>query len=309
MMLTELGRSNSRSVITATIVVRLLLSLFFVALALSCDSNDRGAPPAENNRQTHTGTVPVRILPEMPKSSDDLVASFSEKGGFTISWEKNGVSLNNGNNPKLSRENFRKKDRITVTACKGEQKGSATVIIANSPPKVASVSFSPSDIHGGIDIAAVPVASDPDGDDVRFESKWSVNGAEVPDGGLVLKVSSFKRGDKISVLVTPYDMEGAGPRYKTREIQVSNARPYIVSTPPVDFSTTVYEYNVSAKDPDGDALVYTLATAPEGMVIDAGSGRITWRIDTGVSGSHIVEVVVKDTQGAEDRQRYSLTLK
>ena len=56
-----------------------------------------------------------------------------------------------------------------------------------------------------------------------------------------------------------------------------------------------YTYNVEAKDPDvRDSLTYSLVKCPEGMTIDAATGRITWTPTSAQAGTFDVELRVAD---------------
>ncbi|MCI5145622.1 MAG: hypothetical protein D3923_08840, partial [Candidatus Electrothrix sp. AR3] len=84
-----------------------------------------------------------------------------------------------------------------------------------------------------------------------------------------------------------------------------NNPPIIYSTPSEIGSTDqVYTYDVDGHDPDQDILIYSLVNAPEGMVIDAGSGAITW--NEPVPNEHTVTVQVDDNNGGTAQQSYTL---
>ena len=97
---------------------------------------------------------------------------------------------------------------------------------------------------------------------------------------------------------------------QTYEISVSgsgNRAPRIYSQPLT--SATVgarYTYQVSASDPDGDALTYALTSAPSGMTIDAATGRIDWTPAASHNGNQAVQVTVRDARGASAVQNYSI---
>jgi hypothetical protein len=67
--------------------------------------------------------------------------------------------------------------------------------------------------------------------------------------------------------------------------------------------------NLSATDPEGHALVWSLDAAPAGMTIDATTGRITWTPEDGVA---IVDVVARATDGgspaASDTVTFQVTV-
>ncbi|HIE55843.1 MAG TPA: hypothetical protein EYP90_11815, partial [Chromatiaceae bacterium] len=67
-----------------------------------------------------------------------------------------------------------------------------------------------------------------------------------------------------------------------------------------------YQYLVQAEDDDGDPLRFFLPEAPQGMQIDADSGRIDWAPEQ--AGSFRVTVNVGDGQGGEERQSFELRI-
>jgi len=86
----------------------------------------------------------------------------------------------------------------------------------------------------------------------------------------------------------------------------SNRAPIINSTPGMAGTAgKTYTYQVSASDPDGDPLTYTLEDAPEDMTISA-SGKVEWDIPAGTAGSFNVEIKVSDDKGAYTLQTYSI---
>lgn len=94
----------------------------------------------------------------------------------------------------------------------------------------------------------------------------------------------------------------------TLDILTPNRPPEITSTPDSTSSAgAVYTYAVTAQDPDlGDALQYSLLTAPPGMDIDPVSGLIHFKPNTGQLGRHVVDVRVEDLKGATAEQTYTL---
>jgi hypothetical protein len=287
----------------------LLLILSSIPLLFSCSRDDKGVSAEVCSApQKCSGTLPVRIVPESPTAAEDIQAVFNTMSGVSYSWEKNGVLLEGADTPRLSRNLFSKHDTITVIVRKGSEKGSASVVIRNALPKVTSVSLTPVDIHRGVDITAVPVAVDPDGDTVSFNAKWSLNGKELPDNTLVLKGDMIKKGDLVSLSVIPSDNEGAGPVFKTATLKIPNAIPYFVTLPPPSFESNLYTYHATAVDPDGDTVSYGLVEPPKGMVVDSKSGAVTWNVPPGVTGLHEIQIVARDADGAQVIQKYSLNL-
>jgi hypothetical protein len=81
------------------------------------------------------------------------------------------------------------------------------------------------------------------------------------------------------------------------DLQTGNRLPAITSQPMTRPALgEMYVYDVDAEDPDGDTLTYALSVAPDGMTIDAATGRIEW---TASFTRQRVEVTVSDGNGGE----------
>lgn len=77
----------------------------------------------------------------------------------------------------------------------------------------------------------------------------------------------------------------------------SNNPPVITSNP--NFVATVdslYQYNVTATDADGDTLTYQLQNRPAGMLINSTTGVVTWTPTAGQLGTHTITVAAVDGQ-------------
>jgi hypothetical protein len=284
------------------------------ALLAGCskDSNpaaDKAVLGEKSHFQRHSGSLQVRIIPEQPTSNDDLQAVLTKGGNdLSLRWEKNGQVLEGENSPRLTKSHFAKGDTITVTVTEGSQVGKASVAIANSPPEIRSVRFTPDHICRGVDVTAAPEGIDADGDGIKYECKWIINGEETTEDSLVLTSDRFQKSDTISVAITPFDGDGAGKTYRTQTITVPKAAPRFISTPPATFRGKIYSYNAKAEDPDGESITYSLASAPAGMTIDEKTGRIIWPVREGSAGLHTIEIVAQGSEGAKASQKYSLNI-
>jgi hypothetical protein len=180
----------------------------------------------------------------------------------------------------------------------------------NSPPQVVSVALDPADrIHHGVDITAIPKGADPDGDEVSFRYQWVINGVEsLTEDSPVLRGDRYKRDDRVSVKVIPFDGEEAGEAYKPLPIVIPNAPPRFTSTPPMEFKSLTYTYQAAAEDSDGDPITFSLTSAPEGMTIDPETGRIDWTITRDDVGDHTIEVSAEDGFGGKAFQKYTLSI-
>ena len=94
--------------------------------------------------------------------------------------------------------------------------------------------------------------------------------------------------------ILSFDVTGFSTYYtKTNS---TNGPPEITSTPGVNATAReAYSYDVTATDPDGDTLVYSLTTSPTGMSISSSSGLISWTPTESQVGIHNITVDVSDT--------------
>ncbi len=67
-----------------------------------------------------------------------------------------------------------------------------------------------------------------------------------------------------------------------------------------------YQYDVNALDPEGNVISYSLVTSPTGMQIDATTGLITWTPTVAQTGSHLVQVLARDSAGGQSTQRFAV---
>jgi hypothetical protein len=115
-------------------------------------------------------------------------------------------------------------------------------------------------------------------------------------------------GHSVTVEVT--DESGEGDSY-TFIITVSNVNdPPVFTSQPVITATEEIEYlyEVEAEDLDDDSLTYSLLSYPEGMVIDSGSGTISWIPTNDQVGAIPVTVRIIDGKGGEAKQAFTINV-
>lgn len=85
----------------------------------------------------------------------------------------------------------------------------------------------------------------------------------------------------------------------------TNQPPRITSQPLTSaLEEHVYYTTVSATDPEGGAIIYSLTKQPSGMEIDPASGFVRWIPDSTQVGLQVVEVRATDPAGAFDSQAF-----
>jgi len=152
-------------------------------------------------------------------------------------------------------------------------------------------------------------AVDPDGDSLNFELLDAPVGMEITESGVLSwlpTVADFGFHD-VDVAVS----DGLWQTVQSWSLFVSdrtvNRPPSITSVPNTVTNTErLYQYQLSAFDADGDLLLWSLDSAPAGMVVNAETGLLSWQPTAEQIGSHSVAVRVIDSSGAYVGQQFDL---
>jgi hypothetical protein len=193
----------------------------------------------------------------------------------------------------------------------GKEASSTPVRIRNSPPAITSVSIAPELPRKNSTLEARVEASDPEGDTIAFSYQWVKNGEElIGETSETLTDSTLKKGDTVSLRVTPYDTKSTGEEVVSQEIVILNSAPVITSSPKAQkMKSTLYGYQVVAEDPDGDPIIFSLSpSSPQGMTIDSRTGLIQWKVGRNDAGTHTIEIIAADDDEGRCTQKYSLTI-
>lgn len=303
-----------------------------VALALACGGAEEtpqpsGAPMGGASAskaasgENHAPVIErVQLEPEVPIPGGHVraVVQASDPDGGSVrlrySWTL-ARSPVGSDTPELTLEQGRKGEdlEVTVVASDGSAESApvhARTALGNRGPLLTGVLLEPAEgLQVGGVVKAVPEARDPDDDTLRYEVSWHVNGKVFPESGLELDTRRLHRGDRIQASVRATDGKVTTEPVASRDLQIGNSAPQIVSLPQTQFEDGVFRYAVEARDPDGDRhLRYSLVSAPEGMSIDRMGGEIRWQPRPEQSGKHAIEVVVEDGQGGKDTQGFEVTI-
>ena len=251
-----------------------------------------------------TGPVGAQALAEDPER---------EPIAYSYQWFVNDAAVAGQTNPTFPAELLRRGQVISVeiTPSDGKQKGkpvrTPAAQVGNTAPQITAVTLTPQAIQPGGKLMAEVIAVDPDHDRVDLTYRWLRNDAVVKEGEeAFFDTTGLAPRDKVAVEVTARDSQALGNMLRSDGVTLGNNAPTIVSTPPAPVTPDQYEYAVRATDSDGDRLTYELETAPTGMTIEPGSGRITWMIPPGNRGVFHVKVLAKDGQGGTAYQEFDL---
>jgi hypothetical protein len=177
---------------------------------------------------------------------------------------------------------------------------------SNRAPVIQGIDLVPMAPKTGDDVVATVRTLDPDGDFVRVELFWSINGEELPGRiDTTLTHDQFVKGDDIRLRVEATD----------RKITVGGHSSGIVvrNTPPVITNKAaslrkVEGYAITATDVDDDPLTFRLQGAPAGMTIDARGVLHYQGSEDEKGGDYKVEVVVEDGSGGIARWGFGLSV-
>jgi hypothetical protein len=222
-----------------------------------------------------------------------------------VEWLVNGVTVEDASSSQFRSSEIRKGDTVQAKVTIGNREiVSNQITIKNIPPAIEKAKILPavSKINDTLRIDVTD--NDRDGDEVSLSFEWSKNGE--PAGSGESLEGPFKKGDKISVKITPFDGQEYGQPI-TLTTEIYNSPPRASKDGTEKFENNIYSYQIKATDPDGDALTYNLKQAPQGMVIDK-AGLITWKVGDKDAGRHPVTVQITDGHGGEALYNFDVTI-
>ena len=152
-------------------------------------------------------------------------------------------------------------------------------------------------------------AADPDGDVVLWQLVDAPVGMSIDaERGTLRWAPGANQLGNHTVTITAIDALGAftGQSFELT-VRGTNLAPLITSIPVTTAATDkAYQYQVRARDADGDALSYQLIQGPAGMSISEQTGVIEWQPTAAQVGTTEVIVAVNDVRGAGTTQTYRI---
>ena len=275
------------------------------------------APTAGNDIATTNEDTPVTV---------SVLANDSDPDGdpltvMSASAPNGTVVINaNGTVTYTPAANFNGTDTITYMISDGQGGvATATVTVTVNATNDAPTVVSPIPAQTGVDAGAVsvPVAgnfTDLDGDTLSFAASGlplglSINPATGLITGTVDRSASQVNGGVYSVSVTASDGKG-GTVTTTFTWTVTNLGPTAtddVATTNEDTPVTVSVF-ANDSDPDGDPLIVTAATAPNGTVVINANGTITYTPKANFNGTDIITYTISDGQGGTSTATVTVTV-
>ncbi|MCG2813221.1 MAG: Ig domain-containing protein, partial [Thermodesulfovibrionales bacterium] len=227
--------------------------------------------------------------------------------GFNLSdakivWLVNGNPVVSETPSQFKAAEIKKGDMVQAKAIvQGKEIFSNIVQIKNAPPGISMVKILPEVLRQSGALYVEAIGTDIDGDEISIAYEWTKNGE--PAGKEKQIGVPIKRGDKITIKITPFDGEGYGKPFILNS-ELRNLPPVIMEDKKINFNGKSFSYQVKAVDPDNDTLAYSLKTAPSGMNIEKTTGLIQWIVPQDFKGKAEVAVIVSDGHGGEALQSF-----
>jgi hypothetical protein len=285
------------------------LCIIFLSIFLSCSPEKPAEVGGQKPQEVGGVSYSLEITPVNATRNSTI---YLVPHSFTISdakiqWLVNGDLSVSPAPDRFNTAGIKKKDKVQAKAIiRGKEVLSNIVQIQNSPPEISSIKILPVIFKPGDTLSVEASGSDIDGDEVTLMYEWTKNG-ETAGKDKRLDVP-LKRGDKLTIRITPFDGEAYG-RSVVLQKEIVNLPPMIIESKKFSFDRNRYTYQINAIDPDGDNLTYSLKTAPPGMTIDPSSGLIQWNVPVETTGKTSITVSVTDGHGGEAIQNFNLDIK
>jgi RHS repeat-associated protein len=152
-------------------------------------------------------------------------------------------------------------------------------------------------------------ATDPDHNPLTYQLISAPQGMSIdPLTGLTQWLNPI--AGTYQVVVSALDNGGLGAAQGFTLTAKANGLPVIQSTPAITATPGVeYKYDLQAKDPEGEALTYTLDSASQalGMTLDS-LGRLRWTPSATQLGTKSVTLTVTDSAAAKVTQQFNLSV-
>lgn len=152
-----------------------------------------------------------------------------------------------------------------------------------------------------------PYVVDPDLDRISYSLASAPVGMSInPGSGFVSWIPLLDAQGQQLVTIVATDSHGASATQSfILFVENFNVAPEIDSVPEqLAFEGEEYQYQIIARDLEGQPLSYSLVVAPSGMTIAPTSGQMTWTPSYESTGAHPVSVLVTDYEGAKSQQNF-----
>lgn len=287
------------------------------------DAPPPGTAMIERREESHVNSAPaigsLDFVPQRAAPGDivQAVATATDPDGDAVtlrySWTIDGRRLlETGPQIRLPASATNASVAVTVVATDGEDQSEAMTArfrAGNRAPRVTALDIETVEIAGPRGkkphwrVSAK--VEDDDGNHTSVHYEWLRNDEIIAEGTDVFAKDRVVRGDVVTVRATAFDGQAHSRSLASPPIEIANAPPEIVSTPPGLDDSGSFRYQPEVRDRDkGDRLTFRLLEGPEGMAIDPASGQLVWTPTIHDAGSHAVAFEVRDPLDGHSRQSF-----
>lgn len=160
--------------------------------------------------------------------------------------------------------------------------------------------------------AEVVTSASADPGSITYTYVWKVNNRTVADvTGDTLSLANFKKGDLVTVTVTPYEGDKAGFAVDSPILIIHGISPSLDLQAPLK-KTKVgepLEFQLVSLHPDSGSITFSLeAPLISGMTINNQTGKITWIPTSNQRGTIRFGAAVEDTDKTKVTKTFDITL-
>jgi hypothetical protein len=202
---------------------------------------------------------------------------------------------------------------LSGTACTGgtaSEPAKGAGVTGNGPPVMvlAKILQSPIPLTGPVGVQAL--AEDPERESITYSYQWFVNDAAVSgQTNPTFPAELLRRGQMISVEITPSDGKQKGKPVRTPAAQVGNTAPHITAvtlTPQTVQPGGKLIAEVAASDPDHDRVDLTYRWFRNDEVVKDGEEAFFDTTGLAPRDKVVVEVTARDSQAVGNMRRSDL---
>ncbi len=143
-----------------------------------------------------------------------------------------------------------------------------TIAPINTPPTIDRLVLRPESPRPGERLTAIVEASDAEGDDMRFDYQWTVDGVQIKNTGPELMLKDVRKGSWVAVAVIAHDSHGESEPYE-EQVTVANRPPVLrgVVFEPLGEVSVANDVTAAPRsyDPDGDDVTYEFSWKVNGI--------------------------------------------
>jgi hypothetical protein len=184
--------------------------------------------------------------------------------------------------------------------------------VANRPPVISGTP--PTSVTAGTAYSFQPTASDPDGNPLTFSitnaPSWATFSATT--GRLQGTPTATNVGTFSNIVIRVSDGQATAqlPAFAIVVASAPNRIPVISGTPPTSVTPgTVYSFQPTTSDPDGNPLTYSIANRPSWATFNASTGRLAGTPTSANVGTYSnIVITVSDGAASASLPAFSITV-